>query len=327
MKPRLGFLGVGWIGQHRMMAIANSGRAEIVAVSDASADAAAEASAVAGAPAVEPARLFDGSLDLDGMVIATPSALHAGQAEKALEQGLAVFCQKPLGCTAGECRSVIEAARRADRLLAVDLSYRHLVAVQRMGEVMASGEIGDIYAVELVFHNAHGPDKAWFSDPSLSGGGCVIDLGIHLVDLALWLLRCPKVEHVDARLFAGGRPFSSAGGAVEDYAVARLDLADGRVVNFACSWFLAAGQDALIGATFVGTRGAVHLANVAGSYYDFRAEVRHGTSVTSLAEPPDDWGGRAAVSWVRRLAAGEGFDPANDELIEVASVLDRVYGR
>ncbi len=327
MKPRLGFLGVGWIGRHRMTAIAESGGAEIVAVSDVSADAAAEASSAAGAPAVAPARLFDGSLDLDGLVIATPSAAHAEQARQALDQGLAVFCQKPLGRTAGECTSVVEAARRADRLLAADMSYRHLVGVQRMGEVIASGEIGDIYAVDLVFHNAYGPDKAWFRDLSLSGGGCVIDLGIHLVDLGLWLLGAPKVEQVESRLFAAGRPLAMPNSSIEDYAVARLDLSAGAVVNLACSWFMAAGQDAIITATFVGTRGAVHLANVAGSFYDFRAEVRHGTSFTSLAEPPDEWGGRAAVSWVRRLAAGDGFDPANEELVQVAGVLDGIYGR
>jgi predicted dehydrogenase len=48
-----------------------------------------------------------------------------------------------------------------------------------------------VFAVDLVFHNAYGPDKPWFYDPELSGGGCVMDLGVHLVDLALWSLDFP----------------------------------------------------------------------------------------------------------------------------------------
>src|SRR5205085_415527 len=125
-------------------------------------------------------------LDLDGLVIATPSASHAVQARAALERGIAVFCQKPLARTAAETASVVEAARAANRLLGVDLSYRHTEAMRHIGALARSGELGDIYAIDLVFHNAYGPDKAWFRDVKLSGGGCVIDLGTHLVDLALW---------------------------------------------------------------------------------------------------------------------------------------------
>ncbi|HEX6616513.1 MAG TPA: Gfo/Idh/MocA family oxidoreductase, partial [Gemmatimonadales bacterium] len=124
--PRLGFLGTGWIGRHRLEAVAASGAAEIAAVVDpvpANAGAAG-----AAAPGAQVLGSFDELLDagLDGIVIATPSALHAEQSIGALERGLAVFCQKPLARTAAETRAVVEAARRADRLLAVDLSYRHV---------------------------------------------------------------------------------------------------------------------------------------------------------------------------------------------------------
>lgn len=99
---------------------------------------------------------------------------------EALAAGLAVFCQKPLGRTAAQTRRVMAAARTMNRLLGVDLSYRFVRGMQ----TIQAGEIGEVYAVQLVFHNADGPDKAWFYDPVQSGGGCVIDLGLHLVDLA-----------------------------------------------------------------------------------------------------------------------------------------------
>ena len=323
MTPRLGFLGVGWIGRDRMKAVADSGLADVAVVADASPDAAAEAAGEVGAAVGTADDVLGGGLD--GVVIATPSALHAEQAIRALDNGMAVFCQKPLGRTAAECADVVEAARRADRLLGVDLSYRHLAATQALREQLPS--LGDVYAADLVFHNAYGPDKPWFRDPALSGGGCVIDLGIHLVDLALWLLDAPKVDAVTSRLYAGGRPLDGRTDVVEDYAVARIDLATGGVLTLACSWNLPAGQEAQIGATFYGTGGAVSLANVGGSFYDFRADRHDGTTRTTLVEPPDAWGGRAAVAWTRRLAAGDRFDAAAEELVDVARVLDGVYGR
>ena len=326
---RLGFLGVGWIGRHRMKAIVASGMAEAALVADPAPEAAAEAAREVGAEVVSPEELLGAGLD--GVVIATPSALHAEQTITALEQGAAVFCQKPLGRTATETAAAVDAAKRADLLLGVDLSYRHLAATAALREVVGSGELGEVYAAELVFHNAYGPDKPWFRDPQLSGGGCVIDLGTHLVDLALHLLAgsgsSVEVADVSSRLYAGGRPLGDRRDVVEDFATARVDLAGGAVLTLGCSWNLHAGQEAVIGASFYGTQGAVELVNVGGSFYDFRALRNTGTAQTVLVEPPDDWGGRAAVDWARRLAAGERFDPTADELVTTAAVLDRIYGR
>src|SRR5581483_6247789 len=140
--PRLGFVGVGWIGRRRMGALARSGAAEVAAIVE---------------PSEERARL--------------------ALAEAALARGKAVFCQKPLGRTAREVARVVRAARRADRLLGVDLSYRYTEGMQRIAEALRAGEIGPVYAVELAFHNAYGPDRPWFYDARFSGGGCVMDLG------------------------------------------------------------------------------------------------------------------------------------------------------
>ncbi|HVM18140.1 MAG TPA: Gfo/Idh/MocA family oxidoreductase [Gaiellaceae bacterium] len=300
-KPRLGFLGAGWIGRARMEAVAASGVAEVAAVADPALDGALAS--------------LDELLDLplEGIVIATPSALHAEQAVAALERGLAVFCQKPLGRTAAEARAVVEAARAADRLLAVDLSYREAAAFRAAQDVVRSGELGELVAADLAFHNAYGPDKPWFYDRALAGGGCAIDLGIHLVDLALWTLGRERFESVTSRLV--GEP-------VEQYAAAQLDE-----VRLACSWNLHAGRDAVIEASFYGSDGAVSVRNVGGSFYDFRCDRFRGTARETLVEPPDEWGGRAICAWARRLAAGDRFDPAAEEHVRVAETLDRIYGR
>lgn len=330
VRPRLGFLGVGWIGRHRMEAIANSGAAEISVISDPASNMAAQAKELAPDAALTSSFAELLEADLDGIVIATPSALHAEQSIVALERGCAVFCQKPLGRTAAETRRVVDAARAARRLLAVDLSYRFITGMQRIHDLIGSGALGHIYAVNLVFHNAYGPDKAWFYDAKLSGGGCVIDLGIHLIDLALWTLDFPPVVDVSSRLFAGGEPLQPQAEGVEDYAVAQLDLETGTTVQLACSWKLQAGCDALIEASFYGTQGGAALRNLNGSFYDFSAERFYGTARETLSTADDqawEWGGRAAVDWARRLAAGERFNPEVERLVDVAAALDRIYQR
>ncbi|MBB1600450.1 oxidoreductase [Variovorax sp. UMC13] len=326
-RPRLGFLGVGWIGRHRLQAIAASGVAEVATLFDAAPEGLAQAQALA--PRAEVAESLDALLaaELDGIVIATPSALHAMQAEAALSRGLAVFCQKPLARDADETARVVRAAERADRLLAVDFSYRHTEAMRQIRALVDDGSIGRIYAVDLVFHNAYGPDKPWFRDVQRSGGGCVIDLGIHLVDLALWTLGFPAVQAVSSRLYAQGVPLGPRPQVVEDYAVAQFGVAGGATVRLACSWNLAAGRDAVIEAVFHGTRGGAAMRNVRGSFLDFEAERFDGTRSTVLAAPPDDWGGRAAVQWARQLASGAGYDPAVARVMQVAEVLDAIYGR
>jgi predicted dehydrogenase len=323
-RLRLGFLGVGWIGRHRMAAIDGDGQAEIVGFADPSRERRDIAQALAPtATACEHlGQLLE--LPLDGIVIATPSALHAEHCLAALGRGLAVFCQKPLARYAGETRRVIAAARDANCLLGVDLSYRHTAAIRQLREVVRGGGIGRVFAADLTFHNAYGPDAAWFYDKASSGGGCVIDLGIHLIDLALWLLDFPAVEAVDSQLFARGARLSDAH-AVEDYAAVQLRLAGDVAVRLTTSWRISAGRDAVIEASWFGTEGGVALKNVDGSFYDFVAERYRGTQREQLAAPPDDWGGRAAVDWVSRLAQGAGFDAEAERLVEVASVIDRIY--
>jgi predicted dehydrogenase len=322
VKPRLGFLGVGWIGRHRMEAIAQSGVAEVAAIVDPVPENARSALAAAPGATVLPsyAALLDAGLD--GVVIATPSALHAGQSIAALGRGLAVFCQKPLGRDAQEVRQVLDAARSADRLLGVDLSYRLTSAMQAIHARLP--ELGPIHAVNLVFHNAYGPDKPWFYDRTLSGGGCVMDLGVHLVDLCLWALGFPTVDRVHSRLLQAGQPLLR-GTACEDYAAAQLELGSGAVAQLACSWKLPAGQECVFEASFYGARGGASMRNLGGSFYDFEAAILRGTSREVISRPPDAWGGRAAVEWATRLSRKPSFNPESEHLFATAVALDRIY--
>jgi predicted dehydrogenase len=319
----LGFLGTGWIGRNRMEAMLATGEAKAVAICDPNPEMAQAAQELA------PDAMLVGSFeDLlgcepDGIVIATPSALHAGQCIHAFDAGAAVFCQKPLGRTATEVEAVLEAARNADRLLGVDLSYRQTAAMQAIRNRLP--ELGTPFAADLTFHNAYGPGAGWFWDPKLSGGGCLIDLGVHLIDLALWMFDFPEVRDARATLLRSGRLVQPD--EVEDYAIADLQLANGVSVRLACSWNLNAGQDAVIEASFYGTEGGAQMRNESGSFFDFSAKLFKGRNSELITGPPDDWGGRAAAEWVRKLSAGERFAGSTTGLVETARTLDRLYGR
>lgn len=325
VKPlRLGFLGVGWIGKNRLDALVKHGIARPAVISDVNIENAMAAAMDDTVVCSSLDKLLECS-SIDGIVIATPSALHAEQAIAALEAGLAVFCQKPLGRNLGEVKEVINTARRKNRLLGIDFSYRFLKTVSIVEKLIRGGDIGRIFAVDAVFHNAYGPDKPWFYDPELSGGGCVIDLGIHLVDLVLWLFDFPSVSNVHSRLYANGKRIRGRDEGVEDYTVANLELVNGPLVNLACSWKLHAGTDAVIGLTFYGTEGALSIKNFPGSFYEFKAERYRGTSREILYDSSDDWGGGAILDWARKLLQGGLFDESVMEVQKVTEILDKIY--
>jgi predicted dehydrogenase len=326
LKPRLGFLGLGWIGRHRLQALAEADAAYVVAICDPDAESVNRARDLA--PDVMNVPDLDAllGLGLDGIVIATPSALHAEQSIRALERGLAVFCQKPLARTADETQRVIEAARAADRRLGVDMSYRFTKALQAVRDIVRSGEIGEVYAADLVFHNAYGPGKTWARDMALSGGGCAIDLGIHLVDAALWVLGPKEVRTVQAWRYARGRPLAPGEPVVEDYATAQVQF-DDVVARLACSWDFPSGQDAVIEIRFWGAEGGASLRNVNGSFYDFVAERHRGSRTERVVEPPDAWGGGAAIAWAKDLVTAPGYDPEVEQLVRAARVIDAIQGR
>jgi predicted dehydrogenase len=324
-KPRLGFLGLGWIGRNRLQALVQSEAAEITALCEPDAEALRAARELA--PRAEVVSSLSQLIEqpLDGIVIATPSALHAEQALSALEHGVPVFCQKPLGRDAAEVRRIVDAAKQRNCALGVDFSYRRARAVEALAAQIRSGALGPVFAINLVFHNAYGPDKAWFYDAKRAGGGALMDLGIHLVDLMLWVLDYPEITTVSSQVYRAGKKLTPSTSEVEDYASAQMTLATGAIVQLACSWRLHAGCDCVIGADFFGTEGGVSLRNQNGSFYDFATHACTGTRSRPLAAPPDAWGGRTLVDWAERLRSHREFDPRCERLVDVAQLIDRIY--
>lgn len=327
IKPKLAFLGTGWIGINRMKALLAKELCIPLGVCDIS------ASNIGMAKETAAGLMEYTSIDEivkgepDGIVIATPNALHYSQCMMALTNGIPVFCQKPLARTHQECREIVNAAQKADKLLGVDMSYRFTDGMQKIYNLIRNNDLGEVYSADLVFHNAYGPDKEWFYNPRLSGGGCVIDLGIHLVDLALWILDFPKVSKVTSALYSGGKLISIPAEICEDFASVQIETENGSTIRLTCSWNLPAGKDAEIKAAFYGTKAAAVFENINGSFYDFQAFLCHGTSRQVISSPPDDWGAEALVSWVNELSRSSSFNTEISNHLKVADIIDMIYGR
>jgi predicted dehydrogenase len=334
--PRLAFVGLGWAGALRLASATAAGAAEAVALCETVPERleAARADYPDAACFEDPEDLWRkaAALDLDGVVVATPNALHAPQVLPALERGLAVFCQKPLALSAGEARQLVSAAREADRLLGVDYSYRFTLGAQEMRRAIDAGELGRVVALSTVFHNAYGPDKAWFRDPALAGGGALLDLGVHLIDLALWLTEARAVAAVAGRATAAGRPVAGGPGArgIDDFAAGWLEIETGAgeraTASLAVSWNAHAGEDATIRAAVFGTGGGAELRNVDGGFYDFELRRHRGCAREVACRESRDWMGRAIAAWTARLRETPRFDPEAIRNVLVSEVVDAIYG-
>jgi predicted dehydrogenase len=324
-RPKLGFIGVGWIGRKRLDAIAQTADVEVAGIFDADPKRLDDAGrAYPRAACVnEMHALFD--VGVDAVVIATPNGLHANQAIACFERGLPVFCQKPLATNAFDVERVIAAARAADRLLGIDFCYRHVSGMSELRERIRQGALGEIVAIDLRFHNAYGPDKAWCHDRKLAGGGCLLDLGVHLLDLALWVQDFPPLERVRSRLFCEGAPLQPNEGKVEDLAFAEFIQANGAIVRLACSWHANTGRDAVIEMGITGTRAGASWENVNGSFYDFQLDICHGASRERLSTSGDDWGPRALSRWLERLAVDRSFDQEAEQIARSAVLIDETY--
>ncbi|MBQ7838880.1 MAG: Gfo/Idh/MocA family oxidoreductase [Lachnospiraceae bacterium] len=132
--------------------------------------------------------------DIDAVDICTPNYLHPIIAVEALERDLHVFCEKPDAMTAADAERMKEAACRSGKVLMVMRNNRYMQISSYLKKYIEAGKMGEIYAVRCGWQRRRGiPGKGgWFTTKAQSGGGPLIDLGVHMIDLTLWLMGNPK---------------------------------------------------------------------------------------------------------------------------------------
>jgi len=201
---RVGLVGCGAIARRAHLPGLKAAGAEVVAFSSRTRASAELAAAEAGSGVVVPDwRDLVALRDVDAVVISTPNALHAEQALAAIRQGKHVLLEKPFTVTVEEADQVLAEADRYGAVVMAAHNARFAPAVQAAAQAVRSGELGSVSAVRAVFTHG-GPvtwaaEAQWFYDSALSGGGALLDLGVHLVDAVRFVLG-DEIEQVSATL-------------------------------------------------------------------------------------------------------------------------------
>ena len=222
-------IGCGDIGVVRAAALARTS-ATLVAASDVDAQKATGLAKRFGAEAFTDWRaMLDG--DFDAVIVSTPPMLHAEMCIEAVRRGKHVLCEKPLARTADECRSMIDAAAAAGRVLATGFNYRFYPSFLQARALLESGAIGTLSHIRAYAgYSATGHNQAWVRDAGVVGGGALHDNGIHLIDLTRSFLGDP----VEVSGFATGHVWQYGG--AEDNGFLLMRSAGNRIATLHASW-------------------------------------------------------------------------------------------
>lgn len=189
----IGLIGAGGIAQSYVQVFKGLQEARIVAVADIRPELAGPAAeALRCASYTSPEALAD-QTPVDAVLVCTPPSTHAAIATQFLERGIPVLCEKPLATDVVTARQMLATADRAGVILTMGAKFRYVDDVIRAKSIVASGILGEIILFENVFASRAEMSARWNSDPSISGGGVLIDNGTHSVDIVRYFLG-PVIE-------------------------------------------------------------------------------------------------------------------------------------
>jgi predicted dehydrogenase len=178
--------------------------------------------------------------DIDAVDICTPNYLHAPMAIAALRSGKHVLCEKPLARNASEAQRMVEAAKKAGKYLMVAMNNRFREDVQVLRSFIQGGELGEIQLVKTGWLRRveDWRDRSWFTVREKAGGGALLDLGIPITDLAVWVAGLKNPRRVTCSIF--GRKGKSK---VEEAACAMVNFGGGACLIVEVSWNLKTPKD------------------------------------------------------------------------------------
>jgi len=271
---RVGVVGIGWAGQQHLKAYSELDGVRIVSLAGMEQelrDSLQAEYAIPNAFADWQDMLDHGGLD--AISVAVPTFLHAPIAIAALERGIHVLSEKPIARNAVEGQAMVDAARKAGRVLDVAFNHRRRGDIQALKEVIDDGGLGRPYYAKASWLRRSGIPTlgSWFTNPELAGGGPLADIGVHALDYALHLLGEPKVLAVSAATHSELGPQGRGGGSrytaqatshafeVEDFASAFLRLEGGGTLLIEAGWATYREQDDLLDFTVYGTDGGAEL--------------------------------------------------------------------
>ena len=335
---KVGLVGVGGISRTHMPGWAASEEAEVVAGSDISSEALEQWGALHNVSRLttNADELFSDP-DIDIIDLCVPNMYHAPLAIAALEAGKHVICEKPLAPTPQDIKRMIAARDKAGKQLMTAQHFRFAGVSQAMKAEIETGTLGDVYHARgwMLRRNGLIP-TATFIEKKHSGGGPCIDIGVHILDLTLWLMGNPRPVAVsgvaDARLahlpgaFATWREeLIPSSFDVEDYAVAFVRFETGATLVLEVSWLLhhdISGED--VQAWIYGDAGGCHWPSA--QFLDTNYTTRQFNNRTlQLTQDKMEPHALECVEFAKAIAAGAPSPVPAEQSLQVLAILDGIY--
>lgn len=271
-KLRIGIIGVGWPGQRHIEGYQKNEHAQIVALSDVNTEAAEN---VRSEYNVDGAQIYGDyremlQSDVDAVSICTPNFLHGAMAIDALEAGKHVLLEKPLAHTLEEGERIAEKVASSDRVFSIAFNNRWRPDSMVLKDHIEQGLLGNIYYAKTGWLRGASSFflRGWFTQKERSGGGPLIDLGVHMLDLALWFMGNPRPVSVSGSVyyeFTEQMRERTENVDVEDLATALIKLDNGATVVLDVSWLSHIEHGDHVYSQLFGTQGGARLDRASGS--------------------------------------------------------------
>ncbi len=332
-KFRIGIIGLG-MGKSHIEGYQSHPAGEVVAVADMDEARLATVAEKYNIPSTytDAARML-AEEKLDIVSVVTPNKFHKDLTIAALEAGCHVLCEKPMAMNAAEAEEMLAASKKCDRRLMINFSFRFRPQSFAMKKLIEAGELGNIYFGRTVWQRRRGMPGfgGWFGTKALAGGGPLIDLGVHRLDLALWLMNYPEPEWVIGSTY---NPIASAIAAkqgktydVEDFAAAMIKFKNGATLELEASWAGNIKENELMETRLLGDKGGLHQYNVNGTY-EFEVELYReiaGCQYDSKLHPPVPECHNAQYSLLEAIVNDQPTPAPGEQGLTVMRLLDTIY--
>lgn len=284
--------------------------------------------------------------DIDLVSVAVPNFLHAPVALAAIAAGKHVLMEKPLARNTAEGEQIVRAAREKGVILAMAFNRRARPDMQVLKRHIEGGNLGDIYYAKAFWLRRSGIPGlgSWFTSKELAGGGPLIDLGVHVLDMALWLMGNPKVTAVSAATYAALGPQGRGqwGGSrftvhpdqpyeVEDLASAFIRMENGATLQLETSWAGYSGHTDEFGVYLMGNQGGaeLHVKDYAsvGTLKLYGEAGGAQADTTPRLQTKEVWDGHAQIikGVLDGILDGKPVSPSGEEGLDRTRLIDAIY--
>ena len=188
--------------------------------------------------------------EIDAVIIATPTHLHKQMAIDCLSAGKDVLVEKPLARNSSDGIEILECAKKHNRKLMVGMNLRYRPDSMLIRSLIDAGEIGNPFYIKCGWIRKQSSSEKWFNKREEAGGGVILDLGINLIDLALWLADYPKVISVSTK------NYHHHSKNLEDTSISLIRCENSVTINIEASWNLAEEKDTFYTNVY-GTKGSI----------------------------------------------------------------------